>query len=80
MQWIDLSLPMDNADFFIYMVPFPPGNIHGAVRPNADGTFSVYIDINAAPDVQQDAYWHEYQHMAFDDFYNNKPIEEIEDI
>ena len=80
MAWIDLSLPMDDADFFVRLVPFPAGRIHGGIRPNDDGTFSVYIDINATHDVQQDAYWHEYRHMAFDDFYNNKPIEEIEDI
>ena len=80
MAWIDLSLPIDDADFFVRLVPFPNGKIHGAVKPNTDGTFSVYIDINASPDVQQGAYWHEYQHIAFDDFYNDKPIEEIEDI
>ena len=80
MAWIDLSLPMDDADFFVRLVPFPLGRIHGAVRPNPDGTFSMYIDSNAPPDVQQDAYWHEYQHIAFDDFYNDKAIEEIEDI
>lgn len=74
------SLPIEGSDFFVQLVPFPAGKIHGAVSPNSDGTFTMYIDSNASPDVQQDAYWHEYQHIAFDDFYSDKPIEEIEDI
>lgn len=80
MAWTDLSLPMDDCDLFVRLVPFPLGKIHGAVRPNPDGTFSMYIDSNAPEDVQRDTYWHEYQHIAFDDFYSDKPIEEIEDI
>ena len=79
MAWIDLSLPMDDCDFFIYLRPFPPGPIHGAVTPNPDGTYSMFIDSNALPDVQQEAYWHEYTHLACEDFTNGRPIEEIED-
>jgi len=40
----------------------------------------MYIDLNAPKDVQLDTYWHEFEHIAFDDFYTDKPIEEIEDI
>ena len=80
MAWTDLSLPMDEADFFVRLIPFPQGRIHGFVKPTTDGTFSMYIDLNAPPDVQLDTYWHEYEHLAYDDFYTDKPIEEIEDI
>lgn len=80
MQWIDLSLPMDDCDFFIYFRPFPPGPTHGVTATNPDGTFSMFIDSNAAPEQQQEAYWHEYKHIACDDFYSDRPIEEIENI
>jgi len=80
MAWTDLSLPMDECDFFVRLVPFPSGRIHGATSPNEDGTFNVYIDANAEPDTQIEAYWHEYEHMAYDDFYSGKTIEEIEKI
>lgn len=80
MAWIDLSLPIDDADLFVRVVPFPEGKIHGATAMNPDGTFSVYIDANAPAHIQQEAYWHEYTHIACDDFDNGRPIEEIEDI
>jgi len=80
MAWIDLLLPMDECDFFVRLVPFPPGPIHGATATNPDGTYSMYIDANAPPEIQQRAYWHEYEHLAYDDFDNGKPIQEIEDI
>ena len=60
-------------------MPFPT-NVPGMVIPNNDGTFSVYI--NAALDIlaQQEALDHELEHIENDDFYNGKPITEIEDI
>lgn len=80
MAWTDMSLPMDDCDFFIKLVPFPRGPIHGATTPNEDGTYSMYIDSNVDRTVQLRAYWHEYEHLAFEDFSNDKDIEEIEEI
>lgn len=77
-MWIDLSLPIDEADLFVRLVPFPLGRVHGATVQNEDGTFSVYIDLNADTESQREAYWHEYEHIACNDFSNGRPIEEIE--
>ena len=79
MAWIDLRLPMDDIDFFVRLVPFPRGPVHGALVTNPDGTYSMYIDANALDEEQRRAYWHEYEHMVYDDFNNGKPIEEVED-
>ena len=80
MAWIDLSLPVDDWDLFVRLVPFPPGKSHGVTAKNPDGTFSVYIDANAMPDRQRKAYWHEYEHIAYNDFDNGKPIAEVENL
>ena len=80
MAWADMSLPMDEVDFFVRLIPFPRGKSHGATTPNEDGTYSVYIDENADRDTQLSAYWHEYEHLAYEDFDNGKDIHDIEDI
>jgi len=80
MAWTDMSLPMDDCDFFIWLVPFPRGPVHGATTPNEDDTYSMFIDANADRDTQLKAYWHEYEHIAYEDFDNGRPINEIEDI
>ena len=77
-MWNDLSLPIDDCDLFVRIVPFPGGSIHGTTTANEDGTYNVYLDANSVYEKQQDAYWHEYKHIACDDFYNERPIEEIE--
>jgi hypothetical protein len=81
-MWIDLNVPMDDCDFFIRLVPFPAkkGRSHGATVSNPDGTYSMYLDANADRSVQLHAYWHEYEHIAYEDFDNDKDIEEIEEI
>ena len=79
MAWIDLSLPLEDADLFVRLYPFPPG-IHGATVSNGDGTFSVYLREQDLFEQQQDDYWHEYKHIACDDFGNGRPIEEIEEL
>lgn len=79
-MWVNLLLPMDECDFFVRIVPFPPGPVHGATVTNPDGTHSMYLDANAPEEVQKRAYWHEYEHLAYDDFDNGKPLEEIEEI
>lgn len=72
------------ADYFVYWVPFPPdnGTDGGLVTPNDDGTFSILLDERL---LCQDAkarktYRHEEKHILDDDFYNGKPIRDIENI
>lgn len=75
-MWVDLRLPMDECDFFVRLVKL--GSVSGAVIPNEDGTYSMYLNVNDPVDKQIETYWHEYKHLAFGDFDNGKPIEEIE--
>lgn len=71
------------ADYFVRYIPFPPdnGTKGGFVMPNDDGTFSIYLDerLMGQPCLVN-AYDHEVKHIKDDDFYNGKPISDIEEI
>lgn len=71
------------ADYFVRYIPFPPdnGTKGGFVMPNEDGTFSIYLDerLMGQP-ILEDTYDHEVMHITNEDFYNGKPITEIEKI
>lgn len=72
------------ADYFVYWVPFPPdnGTDGGAVVPNDDGTFSILMDkalINYSVKAKK-TYRHEVDHIENEDFYNGRPIQDIENI
>ena len=87
MAWNDLSLPMDDSDFFVRVVPFDriKGVIltdkqpHAVVTENPDGTYNLYIDANAPYAEQVRVYWHEYEHLAYDDFGSGKALRDIEE-
>ena len=78
MGWIDLSLPMDDCDFFVYLTDILPHGIFGLIKTNGDGTYSILLNKDRLYEQQQDDYWHEYRHLALDDFTNGRPITEIE--
>lgn len=65
-------------DFIVREIEMPY-SIKGAVTPNEDGTFSIYINSRLSEDQKRKALKHEEDHILEDDFYNEKPIEEIED-
>lgn len=72
------------ADYFVRWIPFPPdnGTDGGAVVPNDDGTFTIYLDekLLCQRHKAKETYAHEVAHIEGDDFYNGKPIREIERI
>lgn len=72
------------ADYFVRWVPFPPdnGTDGGAVVPNDDGTFTIYLDEKLLCQMRKakNTYAHEVGHIEGEDFYNGKPIREIERI
>ena len=78
MAWIDLNLPLEDADYFVRVVPFRTGAVGGAVMENEDGTYSLYMNADLPYDKQIEGGWHEFEHIAYDDFHNGRPIEEIE--
>ncbi len=67
-----------DEEYTVYMVPFP-GDINGAVRVSPDGWASIYINDWLSPMARKRAFKHELQHIANDDFYNSKSIEEVEE-
>lgn len=71
---------IENIDYFIHIVPFPVANCGGMVMPNDDGTFSIYINSLLSADRQREALRHELDHIINGDFYNERPIEQIERI
>ena len=71
---------VENQDYFVRVVPFPVNSVGGMVMPNPDGSFSIYINSNLSQERQKEALDHELDHIRNNDFYNGKPIQEIEDI
>jgi hypothetical protein len=72
------------VDFFVYWVAFPEdsGTDGGCVTPNDDGTFSILMDKRLLCQMRKakKTYRHEVEHIEDDDFYNGKPIKDIEKI
>lgn len=68
---------IEDADYFIRIIPFPPGcGCKAMVLLNDDSTYSVYAD----PAATQEDLLHELRHIQNDDFSNGRPITEIEDV
>lgn len=68
---------LPECDYWVHEVSLPY-EVSGAVTPNDDGTFSVYINSRLSTDKQLKALRHEVDHIENDDFYNGKPIEAVE--
>ena len=68
---------MNDGEFIVRMVNLP-GDIHGAVRLSEDGFANIYINDQLSPQARKKAFRHEAKHIENNDFYNDKPISEIE--
>ena len=71
---------IEGSDYYVREIPFPNYRVGGMVMPNDDGSFSVYINANLSQERKKKALDHELDHIENYDFYNRKPITEIEDI
>ena len=71
---------IEGADYYVRVVPFPISKVGGMVMPNDDGTYSVYLNARVDSIHQRRAGEHELDHIVNGDFYNNRPITEVEDI
>ena len=69
---------IENSDYYIYLIIMPP-KIYSFVRPNADGTYSVYLDPRRSYLQRKRDLEHELNHIRNGDFYNGLPIHSIED-
>lgn len=72
------------VDYFVRWVPFPPdnGTDGGCVTPNDDGTFTILMDEKLLGQMRKakKTYDHEVDHIRNEDFYNGRPLHEIENI
>jgi Zn-dependent peptidase ImmA (M78 family) len=68
---------MNDELYRVYMLPFP-GDIKAAVRIDAEGYPSIYINDALSPAAKKQAFLHELRHIERDDHYNDLTIEEAE--
>lgn len=54
---------IENVDYFVHLVPFPPGPADGMVTPNDDGTYTIYLNSNVGEKRRQKAMEHELNHI-----------------
>jgi len=72
-----MRVVIEGCDYFIRYLSLP-GSIGGFIMPNNDGTYSMYLNIDHSPEMQMEDYIHEFQHILYDDLYDNKDIRDIE--
>lgn len=72
-----MGLPIEGADYFIYLMELPP-KIYAYVRLNSDGTYSVYLDPRRTREQQIEDYIHELWHIIRDDLHSSRSINVIE--
>lgn len=72
------------VDYRVLWVAFPPdsGTGGGCVVLNEDGTYTILMDKRLLCNYHKakKTYRHEIDHILHDDFYNGRPIRDIEDI
>lgn len=68
---------MSDDEYRVYEVALP-GDIYGAVRLDADGFASIYINNALSPAEKKKTLEHEIEHLLNNDFYNDKDIREVE--
>lgn len=60
---------IEGADYFVRVIPFPNYAVKGAVMPNDDGTFSIYINSKLSPAERRRTIRHELAHIRRNHFY-----------
>lgn len=72
------------VDYHVIWVPFPEdsGTDGGCVVLNEDGTYSILMDKRLLCNSRKakKTYRHEVNHIINEDFYNGRPIRDIENI
>lgn len=72
-----MTLPLEGADYFIYLMKMPP-KIYACVCENEDGTYTMFLDPSRSFDQIIDDYEHELWHIIRDDMRSSLPIYVIE--
>ena len=58
---------IEGVDYFVRVVRLPHG-IHGAISPNEDDTYNIYLNADDTPERQEKALDHEVRHVRRKDF------------
>ena len=69
---------IEGLDYFVYPVAFPNYANQGAVTPNNDNTYTVYINSLYPQELWPGILEHELDHIRNNDFYNDRDIREVE--
>ena len=73
-----MTLPMEDRDYFVRVIPFGV-SVPAFIRLNPDGiTYTLYLNSEYDFHHWLDSYEHEVIHMADDDIFGDKRIEDIE--
>lgn len=67
----------DEDEYRVYEVPLP-GDVRGAVRIDADGFASIYINEALCPEQKKKTLDHEIRHITRGDHTSDKDIREVE--
>lgn len=67
----------DVGDIFVRLYTLPPG-INGLTILDSDGNYNVYINSQLPQHKHAEVYRHELKHIQNNDFYNTKPIRDVE--
>lgn len=64
-------------DYYVRLVSLPT-RVEGVTVPNADGSFSVYINSALSEEKRADVLSHELRHIREEHFYLDMPVERME--
>lgn len=62
---------MWNPEYFVRLASLP-SSIEGAILPNDDGTFDIYINSALSDSRREDVLRHEVRHLTEDHFYRDE--------
>lgn len=68
---------MSENRVFVRLLPLPD-TVRGCVRPNDDGTFSVYLNARDDEKMRRETLSHELRHVELGHFYSEKSVAEME--
>ena len=64
-------------EYFVYYLPLP-ATVHGSVRLNDDGTYSVYLNSLDTAEEWRRTIEHELRHIEAGHLYSDKPVWKLE--
>ena len=70
-------MKLTENEYHVYIVSLP-GDINEAVRVDADGFASIYINDCLSPAARRAAFDHAVQHIVRNDHFNDLSIREVE--